>query len=206
MMNIYLKTNLLPVFEKLSNRTGLIASFASVLAGIAFGSCVYNLPDISCKNELLSLFIDFSTEITDKTYIEIFSGIVISGVLYFISMFILGGNVFGKELSLLATAVKALGIGALISFLYYQHGVEGFEYALLIFLPGKFVLIFAMLFFTECCFNVSEKLRSGFNNEDTKLLIKMYTFKSIVAFGIMFISWLIDFLCLIGFSKLISFT
>lgn len=192
--------------ERIKEKRGLLASFLSIFIGLIFGSCIYNLPDFSLKNKLLSLFVSFSTEITDKTHIEIFSGFLLSALMYYAVMFFCGGNVFGKEFSMFATSVKASGISALIAFLYNQYGIEGFEYTLLVFIPGKCALIFAMLFLTECCFDTSSKLRSGINNADAKSLIKMFSLKNAVASVIMFISVLFDYLCLVGFSKLISFT
>ncbi len=204
-MNNKTKILILSTRERIKEKKGLLASFISIFVGLISGSCLFNSPDFSAKNKLLSLFISFSTEITDKTQIEIFSGFLLCGLLYFAVMFFCGGNIFGKELSLFATAVKASGISVLVAFLYNQYGIEGFEYTLLVFIPGKCALILAMLLITECCFNTSGKLRSGVSNADAKALIKVFSLRSAVALAMMFFSVLIDFLCLIGFSKLINF-
>jgi len=117
-MNNKIKRNFVLIHKITTEKKGIIASFVSILIGIILGSCIYNSPDFSLKNKLLSLFVSFNTEITDKTHIEIFSGLVLSGLIYYVLMFFCGGNIFGKELSLLVTSIKASGIGALIAFLY----------------------------------------------------------------------------------------
>lgn len=200
------KSDILIIFEKSTHKRALVLSFISVLIGIIIGSVLYNLPDFFIKDEAFSLFVDFNTDITDKTNVEVFSGIAISCLLYFFIMFTFGGNIFGKELTLLTTALKASGLGVLVSFLYDRYGAEGFEYTLLVLIPGKSILFFSMLFLSECCFEASTKLRCGINNNDVKRLIKMFGVKSFISLGVMLISWVIDYFCITGLSALVSFT
>lgn len=205
-MNGLVKNNLKLFFEKMIQKRGVIVSFASVFVGIVSGCVIYNLPNFSAKSKLFSLFTEFNTQISDKTFIEIFSAIFLSGITYFVVMLFLGGNIFGKEVIFLFTAIKASGIGALISFLYNQYGAEGLEYTFLVFIPGKVFLLFSMLLLTECCSDTSKKLHYGLSDHDSKFIIKIYILKCAIAFGVMFASWLIDFLCIVCFSKLFSFT
>lgn len=190
----------------LLNDRGLLFSFLSILTGLIFGSVLTVFPDNGIKDEILSLFVSFNTEITDKSKIEIFSGIILSGLVYFGIMFFLGGNVFGKELSLIVTAIKASGITAVIAFLYSHYALKGLEYCLLVFLPGKIIFIFAMLFITKSCFDFSKKLRHGASESaDIKAVTKLYSLKAVFSLLIFMLSWIIDFLTLIIFTGLFDF-
>lgn len=187
----------------LLNDRGLLFSFIAILFGLIFGTVLTVFFENGIKNEILSLFVSFNTEIADKSKMELFSGIILSGLLYFGAMFISGGNIFGKELSLIITAVKASGITAVIAFLYSQYALKGLEYCLLIFLPGKLIFMFGMLFMTKCCFDFSKKLRCNSNEviKDTKL----FSLKSSISFLIFMLSWTVDFLAIIVFSGLFDF-
>ena len=194
-------------FKKiLTDNFTAIVSFISIFIGIFTGACVYSFSDSFFKNEIMVAFLSFNTNFNDKTNIEIFSGMLISGLIYFFVMFVLGSNIFGKELSPVVTLFKTTGLGAIIAYLYQQFGAEGFEYALLVFIPGKMLFIFAALLITKLCFETSISLRSGLSKEDIAVLIKIYSIKSLFCLAVMIASWSVDFICLKAFSGLINFT
>lgn len=182
----------------------LLFSFLSIASGLVFGVVVYIVSSALIENELYNLFIDFNILFSGKTYLEIFSGFTLSGLIYFFSMFIVGGSIFGKLLCSIITFVKAMGISLVTSYLYCNFGLKGFEYALLVFFPGKVALLFAMLFMTKICFECSALLTSG--NELNSVKIKNYCLKTIVVFIFLLVSWTVDLLCIVVFSGLFDFS
>ncbi len=185
---------------------GLVFSFLSVFVGLVIGAVTPLLSADGTAGEILSLFVSFNTQLADKSKIEIFSGIALSGLLYFGLMFLFGGNIFGKELLLFVTAIKASGITAVITFLYSQYALKGLEYCLLVFMPGKIILIFAMLFLTKSCYDFSKKLRKGFAQaEENKTAVRLFSLKAVISLFILMLSWTADFLCILVFSGLFDF-
>ena len=196
-----IKTNLSAVDFKADK--GLIFSFISICTGLISGAVITEFFNNQVKEDALAVFLSFFTEITDKSKAEIFSGIATEGLIYFLALFICGSNVFGKELSLFFTAVKSAGISSIITALYSQYGLRGFEYCLLVFMPGKSFFLFSMLYMTKCSYVFSKSLRSGLNGNTLKSEKNIFAVKSAVALTLMLISWTADFLNLIFFNSLI---
>ena len=180
----------------------LIYSFISVAVGLISGAVVTGFTTSDLKTETADLFVSFFTDFTDKNKLEIFSGISLEGLIYFVALFIAGGNIFGKKLTLVLTALKASGITAIITVLYSDYALKGLEYILLVFMPGKIMLFFAMLFMTKFCYEFSLDLRS---TKDRKKITNVFIIKSLIALFFMLVSWLIDFLAIIIFSGLFEF-
>ena len=182
----------------------LLLSFLSIASGLVFGTVSYIFSSCLIKNELYKLFVDFSIIFSDKTYLEIFSGFALSGLAYFFLMFIVGGSIFGKLLCSFITFIKAVGISLVTTYLYCDYGLKGFEYALLVFFPGKIILLFAMLFMTKTCIESSILLTNV--SEMNSVKIKNYCLKMIVVFIFLLISWMVDLLYIVVFSGLFSFS
>ena len=184
----------------------LAYSFCSVLIGLISGAIIICFSPTTLKAETADLFVSFFTDFTDKNKLEIFSGLALEGLIYFGALFVAGSNIFGKEMTLFITALKASGITAIISVLYSDYTLKGLEYTLLVFLPGKVILFFAMLFMTKFCFEFARDLRKGKGNiKETKSITNVYIAKSLIALLFMLISWLIDFFTIIIFSSLFDF-
>ena len=191
---------------KLTENRGLVLAFTAIFSGLIFGAVITCFTENSLCNEIISLFLSFFTDFTDKSKMEAFSGIVLSGLTYFAALFISGSNIFGREILLIFTFIKAAGLTSIISALYCEYALRGFEYCILVFLPGKILMLFAMLFITKNCFDFSSKLRKGLQNEkEAVILKKAFTIKALASLIIMMLSWIIDFLCLLIFSGLFSF-
>ena len=190
----------------LKKNKSLVLSFIFIFSGVIFGTIVYNLDISGLYQEMMEVFLAFNIDFNDKSSIELFAGLILSGFIYFASMFVLGGNFFGKELILFVTMIKSSGIGALIAYLYSEYGIRGFEYTLLIFIPGKFILLFGMLLMTKCCYDMSDTLRRGITEQGSiKTYMKEYTVKSFISLFVFFLSWFIDFVCICTFLQLFSF-
>lgn len=180
----------------------IVFSFTSIVVGLISGAVITAFSSASLKSEIEKLFISFFTDFTDKSSLEIFSGIVLDGLIYFIALFISGSNIFGKEMTVILTALKSCGITAIIYVLYADYGLKGLEYVLLVFMPGKVILLFAMLFMTKFSYEFSTDLRS--TNEKNPAT-DVYIVKSVITLIFMLISWLIDFFAIVLFSSLFTF-
>lgn len=192
--------------SKLIEDRGLLFSFLSVLSGLLSGAITANYPESSLKEKILTLFVSFNTDLADKTKAEYFCGILLSTLLYFFILFACGSNTFGKIPALLVTFFKATGITAVIAFLYAQYGLKGLEYCLLVYIPGKILLIFAMLFFTKACFDFSCVLSAGFTvTAEAKTLRRVFLLKAAVSLLILVLSAATDFLSCILFASLFQF-
>lgn len=188
-----------------SENTSLNISFVSVLSGLISGVTVYIFIDSDIKEKISYLFFEFYSVFSDKTSIEIFSGIALYGIIYFTAMFILGGSIFGKTILPALTFFKAMGITILACYFYNKYSMNGLQYALLVFFPGKFILIAAMLILTKICFETSRDILS-FEKCEKAQLIRIYAIKGCITFFLFFFSWIIDFICIEIFSDLFEFT
>ena len=179
----------------------LLISFFSVLIGLLTGLAAYGLT-ITVFPEVAAEFFTMSFDICSKTKTELFSAFILKGLPYCIIMFILGGSIFGK-LCTIITVVKTMGISLVASYLYCNLGLQGVVYALLVFFPGKIVLIFSLLLATKSGLEMSEYI---INCDKTTIIkqIKSYSIAHIVILVISFFSWFIDFICFVVFSGLLE--
>lgn len=182
-------------------------SFISVIAGLVFGIIVSIFSNNEFNTTLQDLFITYSSDFSNKSNLEVFSGIILLGIPYYIVMFILGGSFFGKFLCAPVTALKAAGLSAIASCIYKSYALKGLEYLLLIFFPGKVVLIFSMLIFTKITMDMSQEINCIRESEfqSIKNQRKIYYIKSLFILLIFILSWTIDFSCMKIFSKLFEF-
>ena len=182
----------------------LAISFLSVFSGLLVGLIMYTFLDNGTRKEIFELFIDFNTIFTNKTTIEILSGIVLYGLLYFIILFILGGSFLGSVAAPIVTLIKSAGLTLIVSNLYCEYALKGLEYTLLVFFPGKCILILAMLLMTKNCIATSRKII--YNDKDTQVKnITDYSIKSLIILIIFLFSWITDFGLIKVFSNLFNF-
>lgn len=181
----------------------LFNSFIFLVFGLLSGVFVFVLSQQTVSIELNHLLSDFNKLSLSESHSEIFTRILLNGLSYFIIMYMLGGSIFGKYLCPVLSIIKMMGISLITSHLYCCYGLKGFEYALLVFFPGKFILLFAILYLTKICIDNSRGVlcceRNNFSAE-----LKAYCIKSAAVFLIFLLSWIIDFLCSIIFSELFS--
>lgn len=123
----------------------------SVLCGVAvyicFREAIYEDVD-----EYFILFTDF---MKNKSKSEIFTDLLISVIPYFLIMILLSTSVLGEVLLYIVTLFKTLGLGVLVTHIYYTYELKGIEYCFLIFHPSKLLYLFAIiLLINNCCFTV----------------------------------------------------
>ena len=191
--------------KNILNKTdkSIFLSFIFIFSGLLSGVLIYMFINENVRPGILKLFLRFYTDFSNKTYIEIFSGIALFGIFYFIIMFISGSSFYGKTISALVTFVKSTGLTLLVSYLYCEFSLMGLEYVLLVFFPGKTVLISGMLLMTKNCIDMSDKLIKC-NKTDFNDYKKRYLIKSILALFIIIFSCLVDLICIKIFSPLFN--
>ena len=183
------------------NNKYLMLSFISVFTGLILGVIAYAVSGNSELKDIVELFVKFNTDLSDKSKTELFCGTVLSGLPYYFVMFIVGGSIYGGLLCEIITSLKAMGITVVTSFLYANMGLKGLEYALLVFFPGKIILIFSLLFTTATSLEMSQCLINSDKGERA-VLIKNYVIKYSVILLLFILSWSVDFICRITFSGL----
>ncbi len=190
------------VFDK--DDISLYISFGSILTGFLCGVLMYIYTDDSIKNKISDFFISFHTDFSDKSTIEIISGFLLYGIIYYFSMLLLGSSIFGNVLSPMLTTVKASGITVLICAFYCEYSLKGLEYTLLVFSPGKSILIVAMLIMTKTCIDMSGEIKAYTKNNQSEI-IKTYLLKCCALLPFFVFSWITDLLCVKIFSGLFDF-
>lgn len=184
----------------------LISAFFAALTGVLTGALIYGFKLNNTNNPLFDLFISFNTDFTGKSQAEIFSGIAISVLVYFLALFLSGTSFTGKYLCIFATFFKMLGIGAFISFLYVKYGLKGLEYVLLVFFPGKTILFFSSLFMTKNSFDMSNNVKNGIYEKGSSTdFIKTYYLRSMIILFVFLLSAVVDFVTIKVFSPLFDF-
>ena len=184
-----------------------IISAITIAVGIIFGAIICILSKDNLNLSLIEYFINFSTDFSNKNKPEILSGIILSHIPYFIMMIIFGTSVVGTPAVILLTNIKSMGIGLLTTYIYSSFSLKGIEYCLLVMFPGKFVLIFAMILLTQSCFVTSNDVRHCLTNKEGRVVsLEKFAIRSILIFGLIILSALIDFLAIISFSSLFNFT
>ncbi len=191
---------------KINNPSALV-SFSVIASGLVFGCLFYTFEGSLLKNELWNFFVSFSSDFSNKNKPEILSGLLISNMPYVCLMTVFGTCAVGTPAVFLLSFLKSAGLGALSSYIYSSYALEGIEYCLLIFFPGKIILLFAMLLLTQSCYTLSRDIFSALKQEGIKKVnMEKYFLRTVLITAIFSFSALIEFLCLTSFSSLFSFS
>ena len=190
-----------------NNPSGIIIVFLSVALGLICGCIVYAAADGSLFSPLGEYFISFATDFSNKNKPEIFSGLIVSDIPYFLAMLILGLSALGAAPALLLSFLKSAGIGAVATYLYSAYSLEGIEYCLLVLFPSNAVMLFAMLVFTHSCYITSVKINRQIRNKDeADVELQKYFVRSGLIYCVFVIAAVIRFLTIISFTSLFSFS
>ncbi len=196
-----------PSFSSDNTKKSALISTIILVAGIISGTVVYMLSKDSVENELRELFLSFFTELSNKNKPEIISGLVMQNLGYFFLMLIFAVCAFGTPAVYFLSFAKALGLGMLTTYIYDAFALKGIEYCLLVFFPGKILLIFAMVLLTQNCYVMSLDInRSLRNKSDGVVEFKNFSLRALLILIIIFLSSFVDFLTVISFSSLFNFS
>lgn len=188
------------------DRISLI-SFLTLGAGLFFGTVIYIISKDYLTGSIWEYFINFTTDFSAKSNIEIISGLIISHLPFVILSVILGTNAFGTPFIFIMSFIKTLGLGLISSYIYTSYGLKGIEYSVMVFFPGKFVLFFSMLMLMHICTDSSLKIKRSLAGENQiRYSLGEYLAKVSVCVLCFLISAIVDFLAIICFSSLFSFS
>lgn len=185
----------------------LLLSISSVLLGLISGTLLYCFFKESLYSDVFSLFTNFFSDFTQKSSLEILSGLMASELPYIFMMLIFSFSAIGFPFTILFTFIKSLAPTLLFSHLYFEYGLKGAEYVFLVLLPGEIVCTFGVLLMTQSCFNLSKflsknvKTTRGESSEETR----NFTLKFAVSTVIILTSNVITLLTVACFSSLFAF-
>lgn len=191
--------------ESFRERINLKVFFVIAFALIS-GTTIYILCENYLSTEIYESFNIFNTEFSFKTKTEIFTGLFISNLTFVIVTVILGSSSSGYLLILITGYIRIIGIGVVNTFLYSSFGLKGLEYSLLIFSPGKFLMLFSVILLMQTCIDNSLKIKSVLKGESrTESQRTYYILRIAIAVIIMLLSSLVDCVLAAGFTNLFSF-
>lgn len=194
------------VFNTISENKSSVQSTVTIISGIIFGVLLYVLNYENLNGDLFKYFISFSMDFTHKSKPEIFSGLLLPDLIYLIAMIILGTCVCGTPAVLSISLINSMGLGTLMAYIYDNFALKGIEYCLMVLLPGKFLLVLAMILLTQNCVVTSKSIKEAvYTKNDRVVDFKKYTIRALVILAIILLSTLIDFLAIISFSSLFEF-
>lgn len=187
--------------ERKNLKIFLVSAFALIS-----GTTIYMLCENYLSSEIYESFNVFNTEFSLKTKTEIFTGLFISNLTFVIVTVILGSSSAGYLLILITGYIRIIGIGVVNTFLYSSFGLKGLEYSLLIFSPGKFLMLFSVILLMQTCIDNSLKIKSVLKGESrTESQRTYYILRIAIAVIIMLLSSLVDCVLAAGFTNLFSF-
>lgn len=185
----------------------VVTAFIPIALGLIFGSIIFNFSGSDILSSFKKYFLSFATDFSNKSTPEIFSGMLLTYLPYFIMMFILGACVMGNAPTLILSFIKSAGIGMTGAYIYSVYALKGVEYCLLIFYPGKILSIFGMLMLTHSSFsmstNINKLIKSG---GEVKIDMNKYIVRSCFIGLIFILGSLVDFITIKCFSSLFSFS
>ncbi len=187
--------------------TSVLLSFLPIALGLITGSVIYMLCEDYLTGKLWDYFIGFTAEFSHKNGPEIISGLIVSNISYITLMFFFGTGAFGAPIVLMLSFIKSAGLSLTATYIYATYALEGIEYCLLVFFPGKVLMLFSMLLITQSSFATSREVgRIIKGTAESEVRLDRYILRSSLILAIFVLSSLVDFLMIISFSSLFSFS
>lgn len=189
----------------IKDKTQLLCFFVILFAYIS-GIALYISSEEHLAKEMYNCFNEFCYGFSSKTKPEVFSGIFLSHLPYLLFMVVFGTSSVGFIFAVVISYFKISGLGMISAYLYSSLGLKGIEYALLIFYPGKLIMIFSILFAMHTSTNqslyVKGLIKGEYNKENSS---NLYIIKMVTAVMLFVISSLIDCFLAASFSSLFVF-
>lgn len=178
--------------------TVLILSL-SIISGVIFYTFCNELFDA----ELSILFNNYTETFINKSKPEILSGLLLGNIIYFLLMILFSTSVIGAPFIYFVSALKVMGIGTIIAYIYSAFGLKGIEYSILIIFPGKFFLILSMIILIDSSVYMCTNIRK--NQKENAVDLKKQVIRVVFVLLFMLVSSVIDFITLSVFSDLFQF-
>ena len=191
-----------------ADKTAIISAVV-IAVSIIIGAVLYSIAKSDVTDTLCEYFLKFMTDFSNKNKPEIISGLIFTNIPYLFMMLIFGTSLIGTPAVFTLTAIKSIGMGLLTTFIYDTYSLEGIEYCLLVFFPGKFILVFAMILLTQnCCINSLSIIYAvkGIEGRVVQLQFDKFILRSVFIIILFVLASIVDFLMLNFFSSLFMFT
>ncbi len=201
-VNPHKKNSKLPEFK-----ASLFFSVFTVFSGFISGTLLYCFIKESLYNDIFSLFISFFSDYTQKSSLEILSGLIVSELPYIFMMLIFSFSAIGYPFCFILTYIKSLAPTLLFSHLYFEYGLKGAEYVFLVFLIGEIINLFGVLLMTQSSYTLSRFLAENIKSArgESTAEIKDFALKFSVSTVIILLSNVITLLTVSIFSDLFVF-
>lgn len=181
--------------KELSKRNNILLVISIVfLIGLVFGSIYITILDTKEKTTILNEVNNYFLSCDNLTFsdkIEVFKNSLISNLLYFISMWLLGICVIGIPIIIVMLFFKSFILGFSVSSIFAKYGFKGILGAFFYIFPSSLVTSLLALFLGAYSLILSLKLMKGAASKGT---INFRTFMG-KYFFLLLISILISVLC-----------
>ncbi len=159
----------------------LLAIFGAMFISVISGAIVYKIKSSAFSTAVFDTFAAFSTDITGKSFFEAFSGFFTADLSMLIIITFLGVSAFGYVPILATAAFRVFGVGALGAYLFDKFGFAGLKYFLIVIIPGRLFMFFALLLSVQNCFQTCCKTRKILNGTSTESIdFKFYLLRNAV--------------------------
>lgn len=187
----------------LSRYSGTLVTFFIMLSAMISGSVFYFMSDIGLKDKIGEVFVHFNEQYMAKSKPEIFLGLLMWALLYLITMLLCSTSVIGTPFVYLINFIRISALSILISHMYWSYGLRGFEYSLLVLLPGKLFLLLSYLIITDVCIDITKNIRSV--SEKYRSDVKNIFMRVIIGIIMTLLQIITDYSVLTLFSGLFEF-
>lgn len=193
--------------NNISLNLSLILSILPILCGFISGALLYAFMKENLYRGVFDVFISFFTDFSNKSSLEILSGLIISELPYIFIMLIFSFSAIGYPFVLMLTYIKSIAPTLLFAHLYSEYALKGAEYVFLILLPGEIINLFGIILLTQGCFAFSRHIDGVLKNLKGEYIqeLKGFLLKFSVSVAIILFGNLITLFTISLFSGLFSF-
>ena len=181
----------------------VVLAFLSVAVGIVAGGVLFTLNQELCANEISGVFARFTESFSTRSDADVMLTMLFTRLIYFAVILVSGTSIAGTGIALIYTVINFSSLSMIASYLYSAHNLQGLEYCLLVFYPGKILYILSSLLVLknalEYCDTLTHKPIDAINSK------KRYIGTGAVIFAIYTSGIIIDFILIKMFSSLFSF-
>ncbi len=181
-----------------------IKAFMLSVAAVISGVAVYTAFTELLNEKINDVFMEHLDYVENTLKSDILYGLIFNCVIYVILLLMFSTSVIGTPYIYAITFIKILGIAVTASHLYFNYGIKGIEYSIIVFMPGKIFLIMATLILIDYSTYISNRIRAKENTFDS-LDVKKLSVWLIVLLLIMALSVAVDFFTTSFFSDLFNF-
>lgn len=137
----------------------LFLSFIIMLLGITTGVILCSLGSFSFSGKAAQFILNFASDFSNKTFFEVFSGMMLTFVPYCFFVFVFALGVLGSFPILAANFIQAFILSCTVTQIIKSNALRGLEYFLLMMLAGKTIFLFSMLLMSETAIKSTHQIK-----------------------------------------------